>query len=426
MSLKLLAVGDIHLGRQPSRLPEELAGEAVELSPTAAWHRLVDRAIEDGVDIVALAGDVVEREDDYYEAYRELSQGVEKLSSAGIHIVGVAGNHDFHVLPRLADQISDFQLIGRGGKWQVVPLEAGGETVRLHGWSFRQNRVFSSPLEGESFEKGSTVDLGLLHCNLDAPGSPYAPVSTTELQRTGLDGWLLGHIHKPHALNPGNPTGYLGCISGMDPGEPGDHGPWLFTIEGGRIRDIEQWILAPLRWESMELDLLGLARAEEARDRLLTWVRERDYVLAGLQSPPIAVGLRVRLTGRTALGRSAEEKLDQDAESVIYDGSVGTRYFIERCVSETRPEIAMEDLAQRSDPPGLLARRLCLLNHPGTEEGRELIEKARTRLERQRKDARWQSLRAAPLDDTAVIDLLRRSGTRLLEDMLKQLEEPRR
>lgn len=423
MSLNLLAVGDIHLGRQPSRLPEELAGDAAELSPTAAWHRLVDYAIESGVDVVALAGDVVEREDDFYEAYRELSRGVEELSSAGIKIVGVAGNHDFHVLPRLADQLPNFRLIGRGGEWQVVPLEADGETIRLHGWSFRQNRVLSSPLEGADFEKGPTVDLGLLHCNLDAPGSPYAPVSAAELERTGLDGWLLGHIHKPHALNPENPTGYLGCISGMDPGEPGDHGPWLFTIEGGQIREIEQWVLAPLRWESMELNLTGLDRAEEARDRLLTWVRQRDEVLAGLQLPPIAVGLRVRLTGRTALGRSAKEQLDQDAESVIYDGSAYTRYFIERCVSETRPEIPLEALAERPGPPGLLARRLRLLDQPDSDETRQLIDNARFRLELKRKDARWKALNTEPLDDATVIDWLRRSGTRLLEDMLEQQNE---
>ena len=43
--MKLLAIGDIHLGRIPLRLPEELAGRAHELGPAEAWRRAVDAAI---------------------------------------------------------------------------------------------------------------------------------------------------------------------------------------------------------------------------------------------------------------------------------------------------------------------------------------------------------------------------------------------
>lgn len=423
MAMKLLAVGDIHLGRRPSKLPDALSDEAASLGPAAAFELLVEQAEHNGVDAVVFAGDVVEREDDFYEAYRELSRGVERLTAAGIEVLAVAGNHDVKVLPLLADQIPDFRLLGRNGEWETTTLQADGEQLTLHGWSFRDSKVRHSPLDGVRFTRGSGPNLGLLHCDRDQPGSPYAPVATRELAAADLDGWLLGHIHAPDTLSIGQPAGYLGCISGMDPGEPGDHGPWLLTINSGRIEQVEQWVLAPLRWESLPLDLTGLAAPVDVRGALLEAVRRRDEEIASKTVPPKAVGLRVWLTGRTGFGREAEQLLRQDEQSPIHDGKAGTRYFIERCIADTRPAIALEELATRTDPPGLLAKRLCLLDTPDQPAARRLIDDARARLEQQRRDARWQALDLIPLEDDVVIDWLHRSGTRLLETMLDQQGE---
>jgi hypothetical protein len=145
MALKLLAVGDIHLGRRPSRLPEALAERARELGPAGAWERAVAAAIRLEVDAVLLAGDVIEREDDFYEGYRELHAGVSRLEAAGIRVLGVAGNHDVHVLPRLARQLDDFHLVGADGHWEAVDLGSADEPVTLWGWSARVPGERTSP-----------------------------------------------------------------------------------------------------------------------------------------------------------------------------------------------------------------------------------------------------------------------------------------
>jgi DNA repair exonuclease SbcCD nuclease subunit len=424
MPMKLLAVGDMHLGRRPARLPEELFAEADALSPAGAWRRLVERAIEANVDAVVMAGDVVEREEDFYEAYRGLRQGVEKLADAGVRVLGVAGNHDVHVLPRLAEQLAGFELIGRAGQWQQCQLQARGETLTLHGWSFNERQVHRSPLAGWRPQPGPGPNLGLLHCDLDAAGSSYAPVTSAELQNAGLDAWLLGHIHKPHPLSPERPVGYLGSVSGLDPGEPGDHGPWCLTMEDGEIRALEQWVLAPLRWEGLDLNIGGLSNAGDGQTQLLESVRERDETLSALAQPPRAVGLRVRLAGRSNLGSATETLLRQSAQNILHTGAAGTRYFLERCIAESRPAVSLKTLARQSDPPGLLARRLLLLAEADSEAARNLIREARERLESQRRQPRWQALETAPLDDGAVAGWLRRAGTRLLEDMLAQWETP--
>ncbi|MCP1727052.1 DNA repair exonuclease SbcCD nuclease subunit [Natronospira proteinivora] len=423
MSLKLLAVGDMHLGRRPSRLPDDLTQQGGELSPAVAWSRLVDAAIDEDVDVVALAGDVVEREDDFYEAGRQLHAGVARLASAGIRVVGVAGNHDVQVLPRLVRELPDFELIGANGQWEPWSLEQAGETLTLWGWSFPRKQVHDSPLAGQTFQRRPGLNLGLLHCDRDQPGSHYGPISSAELRGAGLDGWLLGHIHKPDALSLENPSGYLGSVSGMDPGEAGDRGPWLLQIERGRLASLEQWVLAPIRFEPLQLDLTELEEAEAVRSRLAECLRQIDARISQSFRPPDAVGLRVTLNGRSRFGKQALAILESERQGAnnVSPGGSSIRYFIEKLIPHTLPEIPLAELADRQDPAGLLARRLLLLDSDGDSEARRrLLAEGRERLMARARDPRWQGLGEPSLDDAAVADWLRQAGRRLLEQMLRQ------
>ncbi|PKL96585.1 MAG: DNA repair exonuclease [Gammaproteobacteria bacterium HGW-Gammaproteobacteria-8] len=416
----LLAVGDLHLGRRPSGLPPQLQGRADALGPEAAWDRLVREARSRAVDAVVLAGDVVESEDDLFEGYRALERGVESLSEAGIAVVGVAGNHDVRVLPRLADRIEGFRLLGRSGRWEQLALGSEQEQLTLHGWSFTQPVVETSPLEGVRLERGPGLNLGLLHCDLDASRSPYAPVRRSSLETAGLDGWLLGHIHRPDALDASAPLGYLGSVTGLHPGEVGDRGPWALSIEHGRIRRIEQWLLAPLHWHSLALDLTGLADAAEAEDLLLDSIRDLDAGLGQRALPPEACGLRIRLVGRSALGGTLRERLLREPER---DFSTGARIamFIERVELATTPLRPLQTLARDRSPVGLLAARLLLLERADEDpERRALIEHARRRLEAVSRQSRWQGLNAAPPDNEQIVAMLRESAGRMLETLLAQ------
>ena len=62
-SVRILFVGDMHLGRLPSRIPDTALDQGGwsrrEIGPAGAWRRIVDAALELEVDAVALAGDLV-------------------------------------------------------------------------------------------------------------------------------------------------------------------------------------------------------------------------------------------------------------------------------------------------------------------------------------------------------------------------------
>jgi len=414
----------MHLGRTPSRLPAEL--RAQELGPAEAWHRTVAAALDRDVQAVLLAGDVVDRDDDFFEAYRALEGGVRTLADAGVEVIGVAGNHDVKVLPRLARHIPQFQLLGEGGCWESCRIAGGREAVTLWGWSFPQARVLSSPLGGNAFDPAPGINLGLLHCDRDAGAdSPYAPTTRLELERAGLDGWLLGHIHKPDALTAPSPNGYLGSLTGLDRSESGSRGPWMITVADGRIADVAHLPLAPLRWENLDVDLEGMGDPAEARERLLAKVIELDGQMASLPSAPNAVGLSVALTGRTSFGDAAPDQFSPEDRDEVYSGAAGTRYFIESVHPDTRPEIDLEDLARRQDPVGLLAARLLWLERPdGDPERDRLVDAARQALRDQCSQSVWRGLTAGG-DAPEPVAWLRRAGYRALDRLLGQIPDRR-
>ena len=422
--MKILAVGDIHLGRTPSRLPPEL--HAPDLGPAEGWRRTVDAAVELDVQAVLLAGDVVDREDDFFEAYRALEGGVRRLADADIDVIGVAGNHDVMVLPRLARHIPRFRLLGGDGKWESCRVGEGGDAVTLWGWSFPQPRVLASPLANMSFDPEPGVNLGLLHCDRDpGPDSPYAPVGRGELERAGLDGWLLGHVHKPDALTATSPNGYLGSLTGLDRGEPGPRGPWMITVADGRIAEVDHLPLAPLRWEPLEVDLSGIGEPADARERLLKAVVGLDGTLASFRAAPDAVGLSVALTGRTGFGSAALDRLSRDDRDEVHRGAAGTRYFIVNTHLDTRPEIDLEELAGRPDPVGLLATRLLRLDRPeGDPERDRLVDQARRDLRDQAAKPVWRGL-ADGGGATEPVAWLRQAGFRALDRLLDQLPDRR-
>ena len=418
--MKILAVGDMHLGRTPSRLPPQL--HAPELGPAEAWRRTVAAALDHGVKAVLLAGDVVDRDDDFFEAYRALESGVKTLADAGIAVVGVAGNHDVKVLPRLVRHIPRFRLLGEGGRWESCRIDGGRDAVTLWGWSFPQARVLESPLEGGRPDPVPGVNLGLLHCDRDAgPDSPYAPVTRQELARAGLDGWLLGHIHKPDALTAASPSGYLGSLTGLDRGESGPRGPWMMTVAEGRIAEVEHLPLAPLRWEALEVDLEGIGEPFQARERLLAAVRGLDGRMASLPTAPNAVGLSVSLAGRTGFGNAALDQLSPADRDETHTGAAGTHYFIVSTGLDTRPEIDLADLAKRRDPVGLLAARLLWLDRPeGDPERDRLVDKARQALRDQSAQSVWRDL-AAGGETPEPVTWLRQAGYRALDRLLGQI-----
>ncbi|MFT5483574.1 MAG: exonuclease SbcD [Halieaceae bacterium] len=378
---RLMCVGDIHLGRRPTRLASRVADLGVgihELTPAAAWHAAVEWALANQVDAVALAGDVVESLEDRFEAFGHLERGVRRLTEANISVIGVAGNHDVYALPRLADQLPEFTLLGRGGKWESVELTgASGARLCILGWSFQDKCERRNPVDELPPGMGSSMPtVGLLHCDLDQTNSPYAPVPRRSFQNAPGIAWFLGHVHSPSDLSGPRPVGYLGSLVGLDPGEPGLHGPWLACISDGAPITLEHLPLAPLRWEaaSVAIDEIDDAPQDEIEDAL------SGVLVAGMEAihlriePTLGttrlIGCRLHLTGRSRSHRKLQEAAGNENISKLTRSFGSVVYFVDKIFDEAAPALELERLAQTKDLPGLLAQRILVLQQGGIDSDR--------------------------------------------------------
>jgi len=426
---RLLFVGDIHLGRRPSGLPTAIAHDDQlmrQLTPAAAWEGCVAAAIEQAVDVVVLAGDVVDDIDDRFEAHGQLERGVTRLQTAGVQVLAVAGNHDVKVLPRLSDQIPAFRLLGRGGNWETLHVQGrGGGRVHLVGWSFPREKVLQSPLGELRVEHDPAIaTLGVLHCDVGVANSVYAPVARSELESAPVAAWFLGHVHKPSISDDSRPIGYLGSLTAMDPGEPGVHGPWLVEVDGARITTCRQLPLAPLRFESEDVPLDGIdtTDAEELEQALTSRILEalhRVAQRAGVHAIERCrlVSCRLALVGRSRHHREIRTLLARTELAALERSAGSARICIERILDNGEPAIDLASLARERDPPGLIAQDILELSGDSAVVD-ELLRGATAALERAAASGDFAMLGSPPFNATQVREYLTRAACLLLEDVI--------
>lgn len=423
---ELLFIGDVHLGRRPVGLDaqlESLGLAAVQLGPEAALARTVDAALAAPPRAVVFAGDLVDQEEDRFEALRILERETRRLSEAGIPVLAIAGNHDGRILPRLVRHVPHVQLLGEGARWQRYEVPGPGRAVDLFGWSFPQRHFADCPLDHGDFAaalagaRPGAARLGVLHADLDAGSSDYAPSPRKRLVEAGLDAWLLGHVHRPSSLDGAQPIGYLGSLVGLDAGEPGLHGAWRVHCGESGVT-ARQLNVGPLRWAALDVpltdadttdDITVLARIEAA---LAEHAREQE--LPGTHRVLIA---RVRLTGALT-DRSAVRELTGavDREPLVLE--TGLPAILQRTIDETREPVQLDQLAAETTPIGHVARELLVFQSTG-----ELPAAARAAFAEVR-DGDW------PLEEDsdplpAIEVLFERAAWRALDVLLAQERERR-
>lgn len=431
--MKLLCAADLHLGRRPSRLPDEIRDEtglAAALTPQAAWSALVDFAVAERVHAVLLAGDLLDDEHDFFGTFGDLRAGVERLIEGGVGVLAVSGNHDVAVLPRLARVVPDLRLLGEGGVWEVATLSDGASNVHVAGWSHPGGAVTHSPLpqltEALSGLPPALV-VGLLHCDRDQPGSRYVPVSSSDLAAAPVDVWLLGHVHKPDfGAVPGSPgtsqwSGYLGSLSAGDPGEEGRRGAWLLKITDDDV-SASHLPLAGLRYETLSVDVGGLTTAADLGPAVMTAVTESvtglvDTVPLG-SAPLYAVGWRLRLVGRSRIRAELAARLREDDPRDAVLRESGIVAFIHDVGLEALPAIDLAAVALGRDPLALTVRKLLLLDEPADPARAVLIASTRQHLEGVASSKYYHELPALDLGDDAVVDRLRQAALTLIDALV--------
>ncbi len=281
MTLKIFLTADVHLGMQFAGYQPAVAGRLRE-ARFEALQRCVALANEASCDLFVVAGDLFERT----TVPREIiARAAEIFGQFNGKLVAVLpGNHDF-LSP------------SSGGLWKVFGEKAGDNLLLLtearsyllndfgipaaiyaHPCFSKHSR--ETPLEGFSGREQQPAvrwHIGVAHGTLEglAPDTEglYYPLPRRLLEQSGLDLWLLGHLHRPYPAENGEErVFYPGTPEpdGFDCRHPGHAWILELTPEGGVNAQLQT--TGQLRFRIWEEELEN----ELAVEGLLNRLRHED------------------------------------------------------------------------------------------------------------------------------------------------------
>ena len=355
MPIKILATADLHLGKSSA----DVSG--LHASTKYTWQKIIDYCINNQIDVLVLCGDIVDWDNRYFEAIGPLQKGFEDLYKYGIAIYMVSGNHDFDVLAGIAGNqtLSNVHLIGAKGQWQLVKFEKDEQVLQFAGWSFPTRSVKQSAFldwELPGYDARYPC-IGLLHGDLDKPGSEYHPFKRDDLMKSEVNLWLLGHIHKPERLGENPDVWYLGSPQAMSAKEPDGHGVLLVEVSTAGKITISQVLLSPVLYREIEITVTAREEETELRDRIISTL-VKDGIQKENEIPELkSIVYQVKLAG--------EHIAINDVERWMRDIIHYTRQLnragisVRKIYSRLRPALQnLKELALSNSPAGVIAHTI--------------------------------------------------------------------
>jgi len=427
--MKLFVSADIHLGKQSSNVSKSLSESSVKFT----WERMISLVVDLSVDALLLAGDIVDRDNRFFEAIGPLQKGFETLGDAGVPVVMVSGNHDFDVLPDIIKNraYDHVHLLGEKGLWESKIIKTQSGELQVVGWSFPHQHIMDDPLLQLKNAKLSLNPnlpaVGLLHGDLYDQKSQYAPLDAAGFPISTPQAWVIGHIHKPAVIREQSPLiFYPGSPQALSSKEPGVHGPFILTLEG-RNASAEQIGLSPIRYETIEVDVTGTENESDFRNRITQQISEDSRDKAGELELVARLVYDVVLTGSHP-SLTSLEKWSHFAEQFEQELIAETVVAIRKVENQVKPAVEnLEVLAKQPTPPGILAKAILDLEAGSSSP---ILEKMMTQLKEKMGSANrsrtYQPLSRfdEQLDETdkSARELLLMESRQLLGELISQKE----
>ena len=259
--MKILHFSDLHIGVENYGRTDPKTGLSTRLGDFLdSLDQVVEFALNEGVDLVLLAGDAYKGREPTQTHQREFAKRLNRLSQAGIPTFLLVGNHDLPAASSRATAVDIFPTlevanihVGNSLKTYDVPTPSGPLQVLAVPWPRRSailsredSRGMSIEQVRQTLEERLTDGIEVAASQLD-PTIPAiltghvtvngATVGTERSMMLGQDHVLLvsaldrpqveyvalGHIHKHQILRPDPPmVVYSGSLQRVDFSEEGD------------------------------------------------------------------------------------------------------------------------------------------------------------------------------------------------------------
>jgi exonuclease SbcD len=259
--LKILHTADIHLGAKFSGLGNKGASQREQLRTT--FKNVIATAINEGVNIVLIAGDLF---DSNQQPQRNIDLVIEQfnlLGSNNIPVCLIPGTHDSF------DFSSIYRKVDFEGKCSNLKIftdenisckEYPGIDLTVYGKPNLSNRSRISPLKGLKRSTLSKFHIAMAH------GSLYIPERITEddhvfkleeVKASGMDYLALGHWHRVYRCPTEPPAWYSGPPEWI-PGQTEKGGVLLVSLlESGEVK-VDSRMLGLRDYDEVEIDVSGV------------------------------------------------------------------------------------------------------------------------------------------------------------------------
>lgn len=281
--MRVLHFSDLHIGVENYGRVDPQTGLSTRLLDfLSALDELVEYALSQDVDMVLLAGDAYKGRDPSQTHQREFARRLARLSSAGVPVFMLVGNHDLPQAVGRATAIEIFRTlevpdlyVGDGLRTYTVPTRKGPLQIVALPWPRR------SGLLGREESRGMTIDqvreeiegrLTAGVANLVEELDPSIPsvlaghvtingattgtersmmlgqdhaLFASAVHRPELDYVALGHIHKHQVLRDNPMVVYSGSLQRVDFSEEEDTKGFCVVDldpsapQGRRLRDFQ-------------------------------------------------------------------------------------------------------------------------------------------------------------------------------------------
>ncbi len=267
-SIKILHCGDLHIGANEAVLGEKAENRKAEMLLT--FEKIVDTAIENGVELVLIAGDFLHSNKVSKSLIDRIYDAVNR--ARGITFVYAAGNHD----PLNFD--SPFFKYEHPENFCVLPTNDGvvevKEGVKVYGKSFAE--IINKGEERFSLTPDqSDINIMCIHGEYGMDNGRN-PITDGFIVSSGMDYIALGHIHKRTPVQAlGNTRfAYCGCAEGQGFDETGEKGVYVGTVGKGEC-DL-QFVPVNKRMHICEdIDVSNMYSSPEIYEHILKTLSEK-------------------------------------------------------------------------------------------------------------------------------------------------------
>ena len=320
--LKILHTADIHLGAKFSGLGNKGARQREQL--LATFKKAIATAINEKVDIVLIAGDLFDSNQQPQKNIDLVIEQFNLLGSNNIPVCLIPGTHDS------LDSSSIYRKVDFEGKCPDLKIFTDENTcwkeypsldLTVYGKPNLSNRSSVSPLKGLRRSTSSRFHIGMAH------GSLYIPQKTAEddhvfrleeVKASGMDYLALGHWHRAYRCPVESPAWY--------PGPP----EWIpGQTEKGVVLVVSVSVAGEVEVEPKTLGLRDYSEVEIDMNEI--------------QDLPMLKSKISQMAGQNLIGKVTLKGL-RDVEFILntedLESELGDRFFHLRITDKSHPKSA--------------------------------------------------------------------------------------